>query len=258
MSAPYNYNIPVPKVSLPEIKEKLKDDSLYYGEYGKQWLSNSDIYSLLNNPKNFRIKQEETKAMLEGRLFHTAMLEPHKLDDFFIVDVSSRNTKAYKEYVAENNKMALLTHEAENILNVVDVMKSNIAMYDEIYKDGNIYEVPMIKMINGRNWKGKADIICHDKIIDLKTTSDLSKFKYSASKYNYDSQAFIYQELFGLPMEFYVIDKTTLQLAIYKPSEEFIQKGSLKVIEAMEVHERFFCNELDAEDINQNIIHEIL
>ena len=30
-------------------------------------------------------------------------------------------------------------------------------------------------------WKGKADIITpYDKIIDLKSTSDISKFKYSA------------------------------------------------------------------------------
>ena len=30
------------------ILEKLKEDSFYYGEYGQQWLSNSDIYTLLN------------------------------------------------------------------------------------------------------------------------------------------------------------------------------------------------------------------
>ena len=116
----------------------------------------------------------------------------------------------------------------------------------------------MVKSIYGKDWKGKADIVCHNKIIDLKTTSDISKFKYSASKYNYDSQAFIYQELFGLPMEFYVIDKTTLQLAIYKPSEEFIDRGSSKVIEAIGVHEKFFGSESATEDIDQYIIHEIL
>ena len=47
-------------------------------------------------------------------------------------------------------------------------------------------------------WKGKADIINHEEklIIDLKTTADIEKFRWSASKYNYDSQAYIYSKLF--------------------------------------------------------------
>jgi len=30
--------------------EKLRDDEHYYGEFGKQYLSNSDISNLLTNP----------------------------------------------------------------------------------------------------------------------------------------------------------------------------------------------------------------
>ena len=36
-----------------EIIEKLKDDKEYYGGVGKQYLSNSDIGALLNNPKEY-------------------------------------------------------------------------------------------------------------------------------------------------------------------------------------------------------------
>jgi hypothetical protein len=32
--------------------EKLREDEFYYGDFGRQYLSNSDIGSLLNNPKN--------------------------------------------------------------------------------------------------------------------------------------------------------------------------------------------------------------
>ena len=60
------------------VLKKLQDDKLYYGKYGQQWLSNSDIYSLLKDPKSFRQPKEQTKAMLEGRYFHTALLEPTK------------------------------------------------------------------------------------------------------------------------------------------------------------------------------------
>jgi len=242
-----------------EVLDQLKDDKKYYGKFGKQWLSNSDIYTLLNNPKEFGKPQAETKAMLEGRFFHTAMLEKEKLDDFILIDASSRNTKAYKEAVnSEDNKMCLLVHEAEKIFKLVDSMKANMQMHGDIYEESNQYELPMIKNIHGKFWKGKADIVTTEKIIDLKTTSDISKFSYSASKYNYDSQAFIYQELFGLPMEFYVIDKNTHQLAIYTPSEDFIHRGSLKVLEALQVHDKFFCDGLFAEDIEQFIHYETL
>ena len=33
-----------------EIIEKLREDEHYYGEFGKQYLSNSDIKTLLTNP----------------------------------------------------------------------------------------------------------------------------------------------------------------------------------------------------------------
>jgi hypothetical protein len=37
-----------------EVLEKLKDDKLYYGEYGKQFISNSDIRTLMTNPLEFK------------------------------------------------------------------------------------------------------------------------------------------------------------------------------------------------------------
>ena len=36
------------------IVSKLKDDKEYYNGIGKNYLSNSDISTLLNNPKQFR------------------------------------------------------------------------------------------------------------------------------------------------------------------------------------------------------------
>jgi hypothetical protein len=125
---------------LVEVISKLKDDSLYYGDYGKQWLSNSDIGTLINNPKQFRKPQEETKAMIEGRYFHTAMLEPHKLDDFIVLDLASRNTKAYKEYVLNNDKkIYLLIKEVQNLNTIVEVMKSNTVMMLNIYNKKNMW-----------------------------------------------------------------------------------------------------------------------
>ena len=40
--------------------ELLKDDANYYGEMGKQFLSNSDIDALLRDPSSFKKNKEKT------------------------------------------------------------------------------------------------------------------------------------------------------------------------------------------------------
>ena len=77
--------------------EKLTEDKHYYGDFGKQFLSNSDISTLLTNPLSFGQSMKPIPAFLVGGYFHTAILEPHKLKNFKIIDATSRNTKAYRK-----------------------------------------------------------------------------------------------------------------------------------------------------------------
>ena len=78
-----------------KILQKLKKDEHYYGTYGKQFLSNSDIYTLLNNPLQLGKPYKPNPNFLVGGYFHTAILEPEKLKSFKIVESTSRNTKDY-------------------------------------------------------------------------------------------------------------------------------------------------------------------
>jgi hypothetical protein len=221
--------------------ERLRDDADYYGEFGRQFLSNSDIGTLLSDPKSFGIPTPDHPNLAKGRYFHQSILEPDKVKDFPIVEASTRNTKIYKEFVEANGlEVAMLRGEADELDGCVLAMTGNLEFYDGIRQEGNQYEVPMISVIKGRLWKGKADIVCTDKVIDLKTTSDITKFHYSARTYNYDSQCYIYEQLFGKPLEFYVVDKVTKVLGIFKPTEEFIKRGEEKVIRAMEVYDKYF------------------
>jgi hypothetical protein len=223
-----------------EILTKLKEDEHYYGKFGKKFLSNSDISTLLKNPLAFGIPQKNNPAFLVGGYFHTAILEPGKLKNFKIVKSSSRNTKAYKEI--SDGELCLLQQEVDQIELMVDKMMSNQACKDLISTGEVQYEVPGIKEIHGEMWKGKADIVNHSErlIIDLKTTSDIAKFRYSASKYNYDSQAYIYNQLFGYEMLFIVIDKNTHQIGLFDCSSGFYEKGERKVQEAVAQYELFF------------------
>jgi len=148
----------------------------------------------------------------------------------------------YKE--ASGGELCLLKSEKEATDILVETMMSNDFCRSMIRGKNVEYEVPGIAEIYGKLWKGKADIINHDEklIIDLKTTADITKFKYSATKYNYNSQAYIYQELFGYELVFMVIDKITKQIGVYDCSEKFLSFGEEKVKSAVVAHKLFYNN----------------
>lgn len=243
---------------MDNIIDILRDDKEYYAGVGRNYLSNSDIGVLLANPKDYGKQREDNKNYAEGRYFHQLILEPHKAKDIAYVDASSRNTNIYKDYCTNNNaEFVLLKKEKENIEHLVSIIKSNIHFYDEIYKSGNLYEEPSVGVIKGMNWKGKADIVTDQMIIDLKTTSDIGKFRRSAKTYNYDSQCYIYQQLFGKPLVFFAIDKESGQLGIFRPTESFIKSGEDKVQKAIDIYNKYFSSE-HTEDIVNYYINDTL
>ena len=52
-----------------EILEKLKDDGHYYGEFGKNFLSNSNISALLTNPLLLHAPQDPNPNFVIGGYF---------------------------------------------------------------------------------------------------------------------------------------------------------------------------------------------
>jgi hypothetical protein len=225
------------------VLEKLQNDEHYYGDFGKKYLSNSDIGTLLTNPLAFGQPSKPSPAFLVGGYFHTAILEPDKLKKYKVIESTSRNTNTYKEM--SGGELCLLQSEVDTIELMTDKVLANDVCRDLIRGINIEYEKPGVTELEGLNWKGKADIINHDEklIIDLKTTADLNKFRYSASKYNYDSQAYIYSKLFGYEFVFIVIDKTTHQLGIFDCSPEFYERGQDKVKRAAEQYKLFYQSE---------------
>ena len=240
-----------------KILKKLEQDEHYYGEYGRQFLSNSDISALLKNPGLLREKKPKTSAMVIGGYFHTAILEPDKLKSFKIIQSSTRNTKAYKEM--SGGEICLLQHEVDKIELMKEAVMDNKICRELIEGLGTVeYEVPGVTEIFGNNWKGKADIVNHDErlVIDLKTTSDIDRFKWSASKFNYDSQAYIYRLLFDYDMLFMVIDKETHRIGLFDCSGDFYSSGMEKVRKATDAYELFY--KTDDFDSKQYLITKTL
>ena len=248
--------------------ELLRDDKQYYGGVGKQYLSNSDIGTLLKNPEMFGVSRPDNKNFAEGRYFHQLILEPEKAKDVVWVDSASRNTKAYKEFIEESGiEVALLRTEKETIEALVDKMRSNLDFFELIHAKGNIFEMPNIMTYSSvgddlenhslTQWKGKADIVHKDYVIDLKTTSNLDDFKWNARKYNYDSQAFIYQKLFGKPMMFLVIEKKTGRMGMFTGNQDFYDRGQDKMHRAIDVYHKFFSDESTIDIQNYYVKEEI-
>ena len=223
-----------------KILQRLCNDEDYYGEFGNQYLSNSHVGKLLKDPLRAFEPSKPSPAFLIGGYFHTCILEPNKLDKFKVVKSTTRNTKAYKDVAG--GELCLLQHEVDTI----ELMREKV-MDNDICKDlitlGDVeYEKPMVEKMFGNTWKGKADIVNHDEklVIDLKTTGDIDKFQWSASKFNYDSQAYIYSKLFGYEFLFIVIDKNTHQIGMFDCSPQFYERGEDKVRKASEAYDLFY------------------
>lgn len=242
-----------------ELLEKMNDDTFYYGYLSKAALSSSSLKLLLDSPKTYynvtQYGNEESQALRDGWLFHTAILEPEVFSSQIFVDVQSKNTKAYKEAKAEHGKVFTMA-EKNDAERIADAFLRNTKAV-ELIRDSE-FEVPVIGDVMGFPFRGKADVLGKNRIVDLKTTTDIKAFPYSAKKYSYDVQCYLYSNLFQMDYKdfvFLAIDKKSLDIAVYHCSEEFYFSGEQKIEKALEVYDTYF---LQAADLDQYYLEGIL
>jgi len=242
-----------------ELLEKMNDDSFYYGYLSSAALSSSSLKLLLDSPKTYynvtKYGNEESQALRDGWLFHTAILEPEVFESQVFVDVASKNTKAYKMAKEEHGKVFTMT-EKNDAERLADAFLRNTKAV-ELIRDCE-FEVPAIDYVQDFPFRGKADVLGKGRIVDLKSTTDLKAFPYSAKKYSYEMQCYLYCNLFGIDYKdfvFLAMDKKSLDIGIYHCSEEFYYAGEQKVTAALEIYDTYF---LQATDLDQYYIEGIL
>jgi len=226
---------------------RMENDSFYYGELNKIALSSSSLKLLLESPKKYYYvtkygNNEETQPLRDGFLLHTLVLEPQKFDELHFVDVASKNTKKYKEAKEEFGKV-YTSKEKKDAERLADALLRNEKAL-QLIGDAQ-HEVPAIGMVQGMPFRGKADILGKNRICDLKSCSDIKNFKWSAKKYGYDIQTYLYCELFDvhwLDMSFLVLDKGSLDVGVFEISEEFFEAGKQKVTQAINIYKEYFEN----------------
>ena len=241
-----------------EILSNMYDDSFYYDYLGKNALSSSSIKTLLSSPKTYYFTTKygsgETQALRDGKLFHTMILEPEKLNDIIFVEAATKASKEYK-LAKETGKEVYTNTEKKAAERLCDALLRNEAVKEYLIKAE--YEVPQIAMIDGIPIRAKADILKGKTIIDLKTTTGIKDFRYSADKYSYDLQAWLYREMFGVEnFVFVVIDKGSLDIAIFECSDEFYAKGKEKFEQGISNFKYFFQTE--GVDLDQYVLRGVL
>ena len=94
-------------------------------------------------------------------------------------------------------------------------------------------------MVDGYPFRGKADVLRQNEIIDLKTTRNIKYFKRDAYDKGYDIQCYLYCNLFDISYDnftFIAIDKMTLDIGFFYGSENLYNSGKHKVQKALQFY----------------------
>ena len=193
------------KTSMKTVNKLFSKNVYSYLHYSVEGGKNDASFDIHCKSVIYSIEFASTKKNLPFTVFKPTAIG--RITEYEKSDVNqsiyNRFDRICKKAFEKNIKILIDAEESwvqDSIDNLVDKMMSNNVCRDLIYPDYKkeirpSYEEPAIAEINGQMWKGKADILNHEEqlIIDLKTTSDLDKFRWNAKKYNYDSQAYIYR-----------------------------------------------------------------
>ena len=235
-----------------EILAKLREDKYYFGDFGRQFISNSDIHNLIKSPDKYGLPWDINADYLKGSYLHYRLLQPEIIDPMIVVDASTRGTNIYKEMVLEHTvegepkPMFLLQKEVDELDMIVKKVEGNNYFMEMLQGDrdpsGRDVEEPAIGVIQGKLFKGKADRLNYNKgkTIDLKSTRSLDGFAEFFKKYGYHGQAYIYRELFGLDVSFFVIEKDTGRLGVFEVSDETYEEGRKHVEKGLQIYDMYF------------------
>lgn len=152
-------------------------------------LSVSSLKQFMRSPQHFLLykegQQEETAAMRFGTAVHCALLEPAKFPKEYTYTDLRKNTKAYKEWLAEQREGIKVLTQGE-IVSIRD-MATSVQQHPmarhlmkvpekEVMLTGELYGVP---------FRGILDGLGDGVVMDLKTCQDSSPDEFSRSAYNF-------------------------------------------------------------------------
>lgn len=239
--------------------ELLRDDNNYYGEFGRNFMSNTDVKALIDDPVNFKQGSIDAVNLAKGRLTHVLLFEPHKVSTLKISAAVNRNSSLYKQDCHRlGEKYLLLQKDFTEMAFLVGKIKQNLEVYEMMFHHQAVFEEPNLLSYLGLWWKTKADSKTPDIVIDFKSTGDLSRFKWAAKEYCYDSQAFLYGKSYNVPVVFVVGEKGTGKIGVFECGNDFLRSGSDKVNMALDNYNKYWNPETKTEEPNDYFIKQQL
>ncbi len=229
-----------------DILPLMDNDEFYYGYLGQNALSSSSFKTILTDFDEYLLglqglgKPMPKQALRDGRLIHLAALEPHRLNDLTIID-STKGSKLFKNAVVERSEAEVYTtREMDKCVPLANNVNQDFEAY--CLMDGADFELSGIMMYEGLPIRGKADILRkkENHIIDLKTTSDSSRFEQSIDHWSYDLQGALYLKMFECDrFSFIVLDKITGEVSTRELTPEEIKRGNDKLAKAIKIYKDY-------------------
>ena len=224
------------------ILPKMYDDGFYYGYLGQNAMSSSSFKKCLDGYDVYVADRDkvdsgkEPQPLRDGRLIHLQALEPERISELTVID-STKGSNLFQNAVKEQNSAVVYTQrEMNKCIPLADNVRKNFDAF--CLMDEATMETPAIQMVEGIPVRGKADILRIDEnhIIDLKTTSDASRFEQAIDHWSYDLQGALYLHLFNCTrFSFIVLDKITGEVSTRELSQEELKRGQAKLTKAINI-----------------------
>lgn len=229
--------------------QMLRNDANYYGAYGARFMSNTDVKNLIDDPLGFKQGSIDAANLAKGRLSHVLLFEPHKAHSLKLSGAKDRRGADYKADCARlGESYLMLKRDFEEMAALVSRVKANMEIFELLFPPGAVYEDPNVFAYKGLWWKTKADSNASARVVDFKSTGDLSRFKYAAKEYCYDSQAFLYGMSYKKPVIFVVGEKGTGKLGVFECTQDFLESGRQKVIQALSNYDKYHNPETKSDE----------
>ena len=206
-------------------------------------LSFSSIKAFSASPAHFiaykKRQQHETPAMRFGTAVHVATLEAERFDEAYQVLKVRRGTAAYKAVVEQHPNATFLTQtEYDDVMRLRDAVKAH-PVASKLLEDCTAFEQELTGNVLGLPFRGFADGIADNYVVDLKTTQKGSPRDFTSDAYRqkYHIQGYIYtcllSQRLGKPIgEHWLITvekNSPYVVTCYRLTPEYIQRGKAEL-----------------------------
>lgn len=205
-------------------------------------VSKSGLDLIDRSPAHYRYApaRESTRAMVIGTAIHTALLEPERFKDEYLLlrETSDRRASEYKQAIKTHSEdQVLVSHEAANVEGMQEMVYANHDARAVLELDG-WREISLFATCprTGLFLKCRFDILTQDGIgADLKKTRDARPDKFSRSVYDYRYHVqdafygYVYSLVAGHPLQSFKIiaieDQPPHATAVYMLDDEARAEG---------------------------------